>query len=145
MAKKTDNTTIKLIEEVQKRKAEIAKAEKPNWQTHCSFSYDGGGSKGINLHVEKDVGKLVCIAAFLRDKEKSYKETADILGIEAPPFTWSTFKVSDWLQDIKTRITKIQIFDKKKKLESLEARLNKIISPELRAKMELDAIAAELK
>lgn len=40
---------------------------------------------------------------------------------------------------------KIQIQDKRKKLEKLESRLEKIITPELRAKMELEAITAELE
>ena len=48
------------------------------------------------------------------------------------------------LGSIKSRINKIQIGVKKKKLETLEARLNAIVSPELRRKLELDAIAAEL-
>lgn len=43
------------------------------------------------------------------------------------------------------RIMKIQIASEKEKLESLETRLNKIISPEKRAELELEAIEAELK
>ncbi len=49
------------------------------------------------------------------------------------------------MEDIKTRINKIQIVSKRKKLEELEARLNSIISPSLKAEMEVDAIAAELE
>ena len=67
-----------------------------------------------------------------------------MLQVEAPPFEWTGFPVKDWLEDIKTRIDKLQIQSKKAKLETLEKRLNKIVSPELRAQMELDAIAAEL-
>jgi hypothetical protein len=67
------------------------------------------------------------------------------VGVENPPaFAWGNSSVADWLDDIRTRIGKIQIGEKRKKLEALEERLNKVISPELRAKMELDAIAAEL-
>lgn len=50
----------------------------------------------------------------------------------------------DWFLEvlllIKMRIMKIQIASEKEKLESLETRLNKIISPEKRAEIE-----AELK
>jgi hypothetical protein len=53
--------------------------------------------------------------------------------------------VADWEADIKAKILKIQITSEEKKLAALEERLNKIISPELRRKMELDAIKAELK
>lgn len=98
----------------------------------------------VNIHVETDIRKLVDYAAFIRDKERSYNETAAAMSVEAPAFTWCGFSAADWLADIKTRIDKVQIASKKKKLEELEKRLNAVISPELRAQMELDAIAAEL-
>lgn len=144
-AKKTDDKTLDLIKEVKRQKDEIAKAERPNWITNCSFSYTEGSSNITNIHVESNIKNLVCIASFLREKEASYKQTAELLGVDAPEFTWSGFSVKDWLNDIKTRINKVQITSKKKKLELLEARLNAIISPELRAELELKAIEDELK
>jgi len=42
--------------------------------------------------------------------------------------------------DVKTRIGKVSIHKKKRQLEALETRLEKIVSPELRAEMELQAI-----
>jgi hypothetical protein len=146
MAKKTDQKTLDLITEVNRQKAEITKIEKPNWRTNCSFSYiEGRKGDAVNLHVESDVRSLICIAAFLQEKEASYQAAALTLGVESPPhFSWDGFNVADWLEDIKMRINKIQIASKKKKLETLEARLNAIISPELRASLELEAIASEL-
>jgi hypothetical protein len=38
MAKK-DQTTLSLIKEVQRQKQEIAKAERPSWNTNLSFSF----------------------------------------------------------------------------------------------------------
>lgn len=142
MANETDDKTLKLIEQIKLQKQEIAKAERPNWATNCSFSAPNMGT--TNLHVETDIRHLVSIAAFLVESEKNYYETAKLLGVEAPSFVWQGFTAKEWLEDIKTRINKVQIASKKKKLESLEARLNAIISPELRAKMELEAIEAEL-
>lgn len=148
MAKKTDQKTLDLIKEVKKQKAEIAKLERPNWKTNCNFSYSEANLNGaVNLHVQNNVKELICIAAFLCDKERSYNEAVNQLGLgveNAPQFTWMSFTVADWIEDIKTRIAKIQIATKKKKLELLESRLNAIISPELRAEMELEAIAGEL-
>ena len=150
MAKtKTDTKTLELIQEVKRQKKDIAKAERPSWTTNCSFSYNENGGnasfrRAVNLHVESNIHNLICIASFLRDKLKSYNETAAELGVEAPDFTWQGFSVNDWLEDIKLRINKVQIASKKKKLEALEERLNKIISPELRAEMELEAIQNEL-
>lgn len=145
---KTDSKTLELIKEVNRQKSEITKAEKPNWITTCTFSYTqgaNGSASATNLHVETDIRNLVCIASFLMDKERSYNEAATKLGVEAPAFVWQGFSVKDWTEDIKMRINKIQIASKRKKLEALEARLNTIISPELRAHMELEAIESELK
>lgn len=144
MAKKSDEKTLELINEVSRQKKEIEKAERPNWITNCSFSYDGAGMP-TNIHVEASVRNLICISAFLVEREKSYKEAAALLGVTDPPeFNWGGFKAQDWHEDIKTRINKIQISSKKKKLETLESRLNSIISPELRAEMELEAIQRDL-
>jgi hypothetical protein len=144
MAKASDDKTLALIREVNRQKAEISKAERPNWITNCSFSYTENPSQAINIHVESNIRNLVCIAAFLQDRERSYADVAKTMGVEAPNFTWGGFAVKDWLEDIKMRINKIQLASKKKKLEVLEARLNAIISPELRAEIELQAIADEL-
>lgn len=128
-----------------KQKKEISKAENPKWVTNCSFKFNEGGPS-INLHVASEIRLLISICAHLREKERSYLEAAGALGMaDFPSFMWDGFTVLDWVSDIKSRINKIQIASKKKKLEELESRLNSIISPELRAELELEAISAELK
>lgn len=145
MAKKTDEKTLELMNEVARRKKEIEKVEKPNWITNCSFAYIEGSSQIINIHVEANVRNLICIASFLLEKERAYREAAAQLEVVDPPaFLWCGHAVKDWVEDIKMRIAKIQISTKKKKLEMLEARLNTIISPELRAEMELEQIQKDL-
>jgi hypothetical protein len=53
--------------------------------------------------------------------------------------------VSKWISDIRTRINKLRIASRTKDLQALEARLDAIISPNLRAELELKAIESELK
>lgn len=145
--KKTDKSTLALLAEIKRQKAEIANAERPNWKTNCSFSYTGSQSNAINLHVATDLMELARIVAFLRRTEKDLVEAYAELGIapECVALKWNGYIVQDWVDDIKARIDKIQIASKKAKLAKLESRLNAIISPELRAQMELEAIAEELK
>jgi len=143
----TDKKTLELIGQVKAKKAAIAKAEKPSYKTNMSFSYiEGNKSSASNLNVESDLKRLICIAAFLTERSASYTLVATkVLGVDKPPeFTWDGYTVDDWIGDLKMRITKIQIVAEKKKLESLEERLNKIISPVKRAELELEAIANEL-
>jgi len=146
--KDTDQITLDLIKEVNRRKSEIAQIEKPNWITNCSFSYSETGlTDVINIHVEANIKKLIAIVAFLISKKNAYREAVEALELtidDYSPFVWGGFKPNEWISDIKTRINKLQIASKKASLEKLETRLNAIISPELRAKMELEAIASEL-
>lgn len=145
MPAKTDKKTLELINDVKRQKAEIAKAERANWRTNCAFAYQEGSANTQNLQVVSNIRDLINIAAFLMDRSKSYKEAATAIGVDvAPEFTWSGFTLEDWIEDLKTRMSKIQVAARRKKLEACEERLNKIISPELRAELELAAITEEL-
>ena len=147
MAKESaDKTTLALIAEIKRRRAEIAKADRPQWLTNSAFSFvEGTSSQVINLKVVSNIRDLIMIAAFLRERETHYASAAKELGVESPPvFTWNGFSVSDWVEDLKTRIAKIQIATKQQKLAALESRLEAVISPELRREMELAQIAEEL-
>lgn len=142
----TDKKTLDLIALINKKKSEIDKAEKPNWKTNCSFSYkEGTPTDLVNIHVESNVMKLVSMASYLIDMEDKYKKAATFLEVEAPAFKWNGYPVSDWLEDIKARINKVQITNKKSSLNVLEQRLNQIVSPELRAQIELEEIARQLE
>jgi hypothetical protein len=140
-----DETTLKLIEEVKRRRLEISKAERSTWLTNSSFAYVEGSSNTVNIKVVADLKQLISIAAFLKGQEANYKAAATELGVESPPvFTWGGFSLSDWMEDLKTRIAKIQLESKRQKLAALEARLDAVISPELKREMELAKIAEEL-
>ena len=142
----TDERTLKLITEVRRQEAEISKLDHPVWKTNCSFSYIEGRADAINLHVESNVSTLINVAAFLIERETAYCIAIEKLGIgtDTPPFKWSGFTVDDWIDDLKMRIGKVQITSKRKKLDILKSRLEDIISPDLRAQLELEAIEREL-
>lgn len=140
----TDKKILALIEDINRQKRDIAAAEKSEWKTNQAFPYQEGSANVVQLNVERDVGKLVKIASFLRATENAYNDTARALGVDAPAFTWSGYSIHDWLSDLKNRINRLQIDSKRKKLESLDQRLNSLVSPELRARLELEAIESEL-
>lgn len=140
MANETDKMVQQLFEVVQKKKAEIAKAEKPSWATNCAFRYNKDSSASTNIQVCSDVEELIHMLAFLCDKKRGFNEAQELLGT-THKFRWLGFSFEDWSGDIKTRIDKIQITNKKKELEALESRLDKLVSPELKAQMELAEIS----
>lgn len=140
-----DKKMMELLADVKKRKIEIQKADRPTWKTNCSFFYPENNAIGVNLQVISNVRDLIGIASFLIDKSASYQKAAEAIGVENPDsFIWHGFSLNEWLDDIKTRVIKIQIASKRKKLETLELRLNAVMSPEMRAEIELEDIAREL-
>lgn len=139
----TDEKTLALIKEVNRQKAEISKIEKPNYKTNLSFTFVEGGAP-LNLNVIVDIGSLLRMASFVKSAEEAYNRTKEALNVEGPDFSWLGYSASDWMSDFKAKIDKAQVSSKKKKLEQLENRLNAIISPEMRAQLELEAIMNEL-
>lgn len=139
MANQTDKQVQDLFKIVQTKKTEIAKAEKPNWQTNCSFGYNKDSSSRSNIQVVSDIEELISILGFIIEKERAFESAQTMLGT-SEKFKWMGYSLEDWKTDVQTRINKIQISKKKKELEMLESRLDKLISPELKAQMELEEI-----
>lgn len=137
-----DDKVLKLMNEVKKRKLEIATSEKAAWTTNCSLNING---KTINLHVVNDVNVLVgALAALLRNRA-NHVEAAKLLGFDKPaPFEHDGYSLEDWLADMKIRATKIQIAQKRKDLERYEAQLDKLLSNDKKVELELDQLEKEL-
>jgi len=145
MANKQDEQVQALFKIVQEKKAEIAKTEKPSWETNCSFRYNpNSASEDHQIQTVKKVSDLVRIAAFIIEKKQSHDKANEMLETNVK-FDWLGFSLEAWISDIKTRVNKIDISKKRDELEKLETRLNSLISPELRNQMELEEITALLK
>lgn len=149
-AKKTptlDNKITQLLALVETQRAAIAEAERPVFQTNRTFSFiDGDLNKSHNLAVVSDVGVLLKMAAHVADAAAGYYRVAnEILGGQPlPVFTWNGYTNGAWLHDIRLRVSQIRLKDQREKLQALEERLDKIISPERRRELELQAIEREL-
>jgi molybdenum-dependent DNA-binding transcriptional regulator ModE len=74
------------------------------------------------------------------DRKDKSESAAKDLGVEYK-FTWLGFSIDEWKEDFQTRVNQISVQEKRKELAELESRLNAIISPELKAQMELESIA----
>jgi hypothetical protein len=140
----TDEKVKALFASVQEKKIAIEKAERPVWMTGGQFSYSANSAHDrINIQTITDVRKIVEVLAFLIDRKEKSENAAKELGVDYN-FTWLGFTVPEWKNDLQTRVNQISIQEKRKELAEIEARLNAIISPELKAQMELEAISALL-
>lgn len=141
----TDEKVKALFTSVQEKKLAIEKAERPNWITAGMFGYSANSAHDrINLQTVTDVRKIVEMLAFLTERKEKSENAAQELGVDYK-FTWLGFSVDEWKNDFQIRVNQISIQEKRRELAEIEARLNAIISPELKAQMELEAISALLE
>lgn len=142
-----DDKIDALLADVKRQKEAIAEAEKPTYRTNRTFSFtDGDLNRSINLAVVSDVAALLKLAGFVKAQADAYYSVAAALlpGETVPRFTWCGFGADDWMHDIGLRINQVTLKAKKERLARAEERLNSLLSPERRRKLELAAIEAEL-
>jgi hypothetical protein len=139
-AKTTDELVKELFNEVQGKKLAIEKAERPCWLTNGNFGYSANSAHDrANVQTLNEPRKIVDMLAFLIDRKEKSQKASEELGVKYN-FTWLGFTVEEWKSDFQTRINQISIQEKRKELAEIEARLNAIISPELKAQMELEIL-----
>lgn len=145
----TDKQVQDLVNLVKSKKAEISKAEKPDWKTNCTFGYNPDSPQRINIQTVSDVNTLISILSFLIVQQEGFDKAStrlfDTVTIGRDSnFKWMGFSLEEWQADLQSRLNKIQITKKKNELDELEGRLNKLVSPELRTKLELEEITSIL-
>lgn len=144
---KTDKIVLELLRKVEEKKQQIGNAERPAWQTNCSFGYDPSSNARTNIQVVRDVSQLIEMHAFLSERYSTYIESANDLGVseKEAPFKWLNFSYDEWVNDIKTRLNGLRIKSKRDELAKLEERVNALVSPEQRRAMELQKLVEEIK
>lgn len=141
MAQDIDKKVLDLMKKVKAKKALIKELSKPQWTTTCSLQLPGW--ERLNIQVEQDIGKLGLAFGTLRMLEESLKIASRELDsrVEAK---WQNYPVQDWLSDIKQRVQIIGINEEKKRLATMEAKLDTLTSPEQRRAIELEKLESEL-
>jgi hypothetical protein len=141
----TRDAQVKLyLEQLQAKKDELARAEKPNYITGGKFRFSEDVSRSIDITLERDERKLVEILTFLKDRSARYPEAASELKSKVV-FTWLGFTYEEWFRDLQTRVNINQISQRRKEVEDLEIFINTLISPELRLEMDMELAAVRLK
>ena len=136
-----DEKVKELFNSVQEKKLAIEKAERPCWLTGGLFGYSANSAhERVNVQTVTDIRKIVEMHAFLIDRKDKSEKAAEELGVNYS-FTWLGFTSDEWKSDFQTRVNQISIQEKRKELAEIESRLNAIISPELKAQMEFEAIS----
>ncbi len=141
MAKTTDEAVMQLLIKVQQKTEEIKKAKKrPQWKTNCTLGFDPESPQGrVNIMTVRDASKVVDLYAFLIQREEFFKQAAHELGLEVD-LVYMGYSFDDWKVDLMSRAAQLSVEQKKKEVEALDRRVNKLVSPDQRREMELEAL-----
>ena len=134
-----------LLKAVESKKEEIAKASRPVYKTNLTYPFSKTDTQNIASITEP--AQLVAIFADLLQKVHFYEEAGAILGIETQFRLGvnTTYTLKEWSEDLKTRLSVINIRKSKDTLALLEAKLLALESPEVKSKKQLNEIEELLK
>lgn len=140
-SKSIDEAVMALLVKVGQKKEEIKQAKKkPQWRTNCSIGADPESSHDRkNIQVMRTPREAVDWYAFLLQKEDFLQKAAVELGLDAE-LTWMAYPIEDWKADLRTRAAQLTIEQKQAEVKVLDARVNKLVSPDQRREMELAAL-----
>ncbi len=145
MSTTTDAKVLELFNLVRTKQKTLKTDEKFVFHTTCSFAIDPASPREMrkNLHAIQDINELAEIYGFLLRKEIDLTTVAKELGVEIK-LNHGDFPISDWKNDIKSRIKQVNLNNELKNLRQLEKKLDALVSVEQRREMELAAIQKEL-
>lgn len=144
--KNTDTLVLELLRKVEDKKKQIGNAERPQWQTNCSFRYYPDRSESVNILVIRDIEDLIDMHAHLTLKKSQFELSTASLNLDksAFPFRYIGFSYDQWVADIETRLARLLITVKREELSKLESRVNALVSPEQRREIELEKLVKEI-
>ena len=140
-----DKKVQELYDIIQLKKSQITKLERPNYKTNLSYVVsEFNDTQRVNLQVVNDVSLLVKLLAQLTLLKNKYDEINIELGLNTE-FKLSGFSYDDWKSDFVSIINKINIKKEKDDLAIKEAKLNSLISPEEKRRLDIEALTKELE
>ena len=139
-----DKLIENLFKKVEAKKLLIEKLKRPEYRTNQMFSYTEDTREVVNLNTIGNVAGFVKILAHLLTQEQAHKKACEKLVVHGVPFKWQNHSMADWFHDIKIKVANLNIKNEKQELQRLEDKLNRLVSPEMKRKLELEAIAKEL-
>lgn len=132
---KNDNAILKLKAQVDKKRAELKKAQRFTPFTNCHFSMEGVTANLQALDKPSIVQLLIKLNAYrLSAVDLNMVQDFDIAG----------FHISDWIADLKAKLAYMNRKEEERKLALMEDKLQQLLSNEKKVELELDDLAKEL-
>lgn len=139
-----DQTIQGLFAKLAERKAKVASLEAEiakSWKTNGTFRLIGGTSTtNIQTATAETLDEVAAHVVMLANAMSE-------AGIKlARPSVQKVqgYTSVDWFSDLQKRFAMIDVREEKRQLEALETRLNSVLSPEERRRIEVELLAKEL-
>lgn len=139
-----DQTIQTLFAKLGERKARVAalKAElAKSWKTNGTFRLIGATAttniQTASVETIEECAMQLCMIDHARGAAASRLNRQ----IQTKVHGYST---DDWFNDFSKRLATIEIREEERQLEALEQRLNQVLSPEERRRIEVELLAKEL-
>lgn len=134
MAQKNDDRILVLKKQIEEKKKELGKQPRFSPVTTCMFNYNGNR---VNIHTLTSVKDINTMLVYLN----IYAMSAENLGIDCADVCFDGFSVSDWMEDLNAKKAVVEYNEKKSQLNTLEKKLDKLLSDDKKTELEIDAIA----
>lgn len=130
-----DDVILKYKVDIEKLEEEISNIK---WKpiTNCKVEFL---NKEFNLNVFNDHNQLVEVWAYYNSLKCAYDKFKNL------NITKNGFKLSEWLEDIESRILYISNKEKSKTLKSMKSKLEALLSDDKKVELELNSLLDEFK
>lgn len=133
---KNDDRILELKKQIEAKKEKLSeKKTRFAPETNCVFELD---SFKYNINV-LDANSLMNLML----KINLYNLSADNLKVQHP--TISGYATDLWIEDIKNKISVLELKKEEAELKQMESKLDKLLSDDKKTELEIDDIAALLK
>lgn len=139
--KERDVKIAQLQSIIDSKKEAIQKIGKKNWQTNCSFSWNG---KNVNIQTA-NLETVVAMVGDLVLMKDSHDKALQLLSLSNKGFTCNNYSFGEWLSDFQERVIRLNLENEKSKLTTLEKKLSSLLSEDAKADKELSEISDLLK
>lgn len=141
--KKQDEQVQDLLKILKEKREKLANLNAPEWKANSTFKFGRGEADSFEVRTNSIDTVFISALGFLMDREKSFNVASKELDLERE-FRWFGHTVEEWKEDFKTRLAQIEVEKEKAEVEILEAKVNRLMSPELKKQIELDKLTQEL-
>jgi hypothetical protein len=145
MTNKNDTRIKELKAKVEEQKVKLGKKPRATFLTNAVFNDENGGPSPVNLNVLRSKEDIVKFAAKLVGLQSNHEKACNLLDIDIIPLVVSRYPVSDWLEDVKTRVKIIEFEENQKKLDATQAKLDQLLSEDAKTELALEDIEKSFK